>query len=300
MTIQIDPVITKKLILVKQLYQQALSQSKIRHSDVGRITSIVIFDLATETMLKTIALALDPKKDPDKTFEALIQQTDDLMTKASLQSLPDKTPIRHVHSIRNDAQHKARYPNDAEVNDCRTYTRDFLTAVCSQIWGKDFEKISMVDVVQHQEVRSDLLQAERALSENNYEKALAYAKEGLNHAISLAGRVVVPTFDGERTGVVTSDGYEQNINFDLFAAFREIARLSTLSALGINNAEFIKYESVASCLSTIRFTDDRIEWNRDRELPNPDDIDFAISYAINTVAQIEGYVGNLERPFDKE
>ena len=227
MTLQIDQVITKKLLLVKQLYLQSLLQAKVRQSDVGRITTIVIFDLAIETMLKTITLALDPKKDPDETFEALIQQADDLMMKAGLLSLPNKTPIRHVHSIRNDAQHKARYPSDAEVNDCRTYTRDFLTAACSQIWGEQFEKISMLDLIQHEDVKAYLSQAEKSLSENDLERALAHAKEGVNQAIYLASKVVATNLYSARKEAfapdrVRADTFECH---ESYLVFKEVVAL---------------------------------------------------------------------------
>ena len=299
MTIQIDPVITKKLLLVKQLYHQAILQAKVRYSDVSRITSVVIFDLATETMLKTLALGLDPKKDPDKTFEALIQQTDDLMNKASLQALPHKTQIRHVHSIRNDAQHKARYPTDTEVNDCRTYTRDFLITACMQVWGMDFEKISMLDVIKHGEVKKLLMEAEIKFSNKDYAMALGYAKQGVEIALSKAQKAFLEPIPSS-VGLVVADGASNDSNVKALKALQDISEISTLYVLGINQAEFIKYKMLNNCIRHAYFGGGKINVAITGAIPDVEEVEFAINYAIDTVAQIEGQVGDLDHPFGKQ
>src|SRR5262245_21298297 len=106
MPIPLDPVTMKKLALVKQLYQQAYLQSMARSSPVSRIIAVVTFDLATETALKVVFSALNLGRNQDKAFQSLINSIDSALPSIGIASVPDKAQIQHVHSIRNDAQHK--------------------------------------------------------------------------------------------------------------------------------------------------------------------------------------------------
>lgn len=153
MTISVDPITRKKLIIVKQLYQNTIRQSASQHSTIDRLLSVIGFDLAIETLLRAIVGSLDSSKSPADGFQGLVQQCDNLLVGNGISAIPDKANIQYIHSIRNDAQHKAKYPNESDVSDCRTYTRDFLRKTITEIWALDFEKISLIDVVQHDKVR---------------------------------------------------------------------------------------------------------------------------------------------------
>lgn len=76
-------------------------------------------------MVSSLNTSVVPKTD----FQAIVQQADSELASAGLAPIPDKGKIQHVRTIRNDAQHKAKYPNETDVSDCRTYTRDFLQQI---------------------------------------------------------------------------------------------------------------------------------------------------------------------------
>src|SRR5688572_27335825 len=120
MTIPLNVITRKKLLLVRQLYQRAVLQSETEHSEVDRILSIIGLDLTNETILKVVVSSLEHLKAPSNDFNGLIQQADNLLSAQSLPELPNKVAIRYVHELRNDAQHKARYPTENDANDCRT------------------------------------------------------------------------------------------------------------------------------------------------------------------------------------
>ncbi len=126
MSINCDQITYKKLVIVKQLYQNAVILSHSEFNIINKILSVVGFDLSIETALKAAFGSLESSKNPSETFQGLIQQVDRLCLDNKIDQIPDKANIQHIHSIRNDAQHKAKYPNEFEVSDCRTYTRDFL------------------------------------------------------------------------------------------------------------------------------------------------------------------------------
>src|SRR5687768_14994346 len=112
MSVTPDAITLKRLVLVKQLYQHALVQSTTLRSYTRKIMAVVGFDLAIETALKAVVYALEQSKAPQDRFVDLVTQSNDLLVAANFSPLPDRANILHVHRTRNDAQHKASYPND--------------------------------------------------------------------------------------------------------------------------------------------------------------------------------------------
>ncbi len=76
MLIPLDKITRNKLILLKQIYQRALIQSQFTHRVVDRMLAVVGFDLANETALKAIAVALNPPIKLKHQFPEVIKQVD--------------------------------------------------------------------------------------------------------------------------------------------------------------------------------------------------------------------------------
>jgi hypothetical protein len=302
MTIPIDPITRKKLIIVKQLFQNALIQSASHHSLIDRLLSVIGFDLANETLLRVIASSLDSSKSPADGFQGLIQQCDALLIGDGHNVIPDKANIQYIHSLRNDAQHKAKYPNESDVSDCRTYARDFLHKISAELWGLDFEQISLIDVIQHEKVKQYLLDAENFLSKGNYQEAIHFASAGLTWtlnrvATALVGRL--PSFAG---GMVLIDVFGKPMSdskgIDGFRAIERMQDTLLYVALGVNYTEFIRYQKF---VGQVVFTGDGNSLNQGKLEPaEPNDVEFVVAYSINTVIQIEGIVGNIDAPFGSE
>src|SRR4051812_12954057 len=105
MTLQLDTITRKKLALVKQLYLRAVRTSA-HASMVDIAMSVIGFDLATETALR--ALISSQQQDPGEAhFPQLITNCDEILAAAQLDEVPDKVHIKQVHTVRNDAQHRA-------------------------------------------------------------------------------------------------------------------------------------------------------------------------------------------------
>jgi hypothetical protein len=291
MPIPLNPVTMKKLVLVKQLYQQAYLHSEARSSPVSRIIAVVTFDLATETMLKTIVSALDPEKDPDKQFQGLIQSADSMLAPQSMPPVPDKAQIQHVHSIRNDAQHKAKYPTEDDVNHCRTYIRDFLEHITLQVWDANFDEISLTDLIQHPKIKELLIKTEACLKSGDYVEAIAYAKVTFSRCINLVIKKVIgelPHF----LGTLSSPRDSQ-------VTFETMKTMLMLQTLGLSFAEYAKYQQASSSVLPVETQDDGIRWRFKSEIvtETEEDAKFVVSYVIDAILQVENYVGDIEKPF---
>ena len=172
MLISLDLVTRNKLILVKQLYQRALIQSQITHKIVDRMLAVVGFDLANETLLKAIAVALNTTIKLKHSFPDVIKQVETELGNYN-KNLSDVIKIQRIHDLRNATQHHGRYPSEIEVSDSRTYTRDFLEKAVYDVWGESFESLSLVDVIQNNIAKKYLTEAETDLINENLVDVLA-------------------------------------------------------------------------------------------------------------------------------
>jgi hypothetical protein len=114
---------------------------------VSRILAVVGFDLAVETAMKAAVIALQKAKAPARDFPGVLQQCEALFADAGLGGFPDRANVLHVHDVRNDAQHKARYPSVSEVNDCRTYARDALQKLVETVFQTDLASVSVSNLI---------------------------------------------------------------------------------------------------------------------------------------------------------
>lgn len=297
MPITVDTITYKKLTLVKQLYQQAVVQSTSLYSVTGRIMSVIGFDIAVETVLKAIVSSLDPSKTPSDNFQGLIQQCDDLLPKAGCNPVPDKANIQHVHSIRNDAQHKAKYPNEPDVSDCRTYTRDFLQKIISDVWGLSFERVSLTDIIQHAKVKEFLVNAEMAKIEGDYQQAVKQAAAGLALALIYVKKAIVGRTPSFYNAFLMEDSLgKPKSDRDTYRAFERMQETLLYVALGLNYADYMRYRQIAG---DVRFgVGSLMPHNAGlKENINANDAEFVVAYCTDKVVQIENHVGNLEAPF---
>jgi hypothetical protein len=302
MPISADAITHKRLILIKQLYQQALIQAGDHSSSIRRIMAVIGFDLAIETMLKAVVSALDTKKVADREFQAIIQQADDLLAKNSLLEVPDKAHIRHVHEIRNGVQHKATYPNDTDISDCRTYTRDFLQKVTQEVWGLSFEKISLSELVKHPKVREDLLAGEAALSEGNYVEAVRQASIGLERAFLLLERKLVGRGLKFIRGIMVERGFDDIVSSpDVLKTLEKMQETMLHLLMGSNEADHAHYKQIAGPMV----------WYIGQGGPYPkhfrikQDVDdheaeFVLNYCIESVIEIENRVVDIDNPYLRE
>lgn len=298
MTLPIDSITHKKLILVKQLYNQAVLRTQSPSGIDSRIIGLICFDLSTETLLKVAVSSLDASKNLEETFQSLFRQCESLMSSASLGSIPDEINIRHVHSLRNDAQHKAKYPNESDISDCRTYTKDFLNKLLNKLWGIGLDSISLTDLIKHAEVKKYLFDAEISFGKKEYVESVKLSRTAFDKTIALVEAALV----GRQSYIVNEfavfDGFG-NIKPDkeITTAFQRMQTVLLFTSLGINYSDYMLYSEITG--ATIFSAGGPDNYGMKSQLA-PNEADFALSYSIDTIAKIESQVRDLNAPFGKD
>ena len=292
-----DSITNIKLAIAKQLYQIGEAKSGPSQPALNRLLEIIEFDLASETVLKAVVSWLYARRSPTDGFPGLIDQCDQLMSSKGLSPIPNRGNLLYVHSIRNDAQHKARFPTDIEVSDCRTYTRDSLNGVLTEVWGLVLNSISLTDIIQDQKVRDYLVDAELARGHGRFEEAVFNANAGLDWALmtvqtAIVGPELIPGVEVLTAGPFSS---EPERNRDLSFAVSRMQLTLLYSTLGISSSELSGYRDIAGFTS---FTlDGGVHRHQGKQAPDDDDAAFVIGYSTQAIAQIEFTVGDIEKPF---
>ena len=297
----IDPITHKKLVLTKQLFLQADRQVSAAPTSINRILALIGFDLATETILRAVVASLDPSKPAPDHFQGLIQQADTLLEKQGCDPIPDAAQIRHVHSLRNDAQHKAKYPNESDIGDCRTYTHDALRKIARNVWNKDFEAISLAELVQHEAVRKHLLQAEDALTQKDAKKAVECVAIALTRALSAVRQSLVGSRALTARAFQLADAFgkaEDGLDGQrMFEAFESMQGTLLYVALGMDYGDYVRFQRIAPAVIMMLDGTVSVMWRN--EQVSYQDATFATAYGTDVVLQIESRAGDLDEPFGR-
>jgi hypothetical protein len=298
-----------RLVLVKQLYQQGLVQSNSRHNLASRIMSVISFDLAVETMLRLIIHVLDPKSTPnvknERNFPQYRDYADKLMIADNLGPLPDKRRISDVHDIRNGAQHNAQYPDITQVSDCRTYIRDFLHQVTIQIWKLPFDKISLTNLVQHNQAKKFLVAAEESLANKDYNEASKQAVAAIEWTLNQAAQDMVGQGESNKVQgeIVVNEHGRQNerLGRKMYENFWKMQDTLRIISLGLNYTDYIYYGETKWDLGLVAIFPRGSDEPDVSHLPGmcilPSTAEYLVSYAMDTILQVETMVGDLNRPF---
>ena len=289
----------KRLVLVRQLYQRAAVEAERSTSMVSRMMAVIGFDLATETALKAVVAELESHRPPTDDFNGAIQQCEAALEKAELGLLADRANLFHVHGIRNDAQHKARYPSPVEVSDARTYTRDALDKLTLQVWSIGFESVRLGSLIANEEVQQLALEAEQALEDDEARKAVddgagAFELTLLRVRNSLVGRqpFMAPT-------ILVDDRRGPKGDRDLGRAFKQMQDLVLLGVFGIPYSTYMHYRSIAGH-AFFGLGDSRPGMSGGIETPSRDEAEFVVGFAIDTIIRIEEEAGDLDKPYGRD
>lgn len=299
MSVPLDLITQRNLILVKQIYQRAVVQSASHHSDVDRILSLISFDLANETLLKNAITAVDSRAKIISELNELIKTADEVFRNAvpPIPPVPDAQKIRRVRKIRNAAMHDATYPTAADINDCRTYTRDFLQQLVANVWGQDFIAIKLTDAVRHAEVKKFLVDAERHLEVGKPTDAVIQAKAAMQIALGRAGAAIVGALPRNVDSLAVYKEREAKPSREMLEAFKSMRDTLALSMIGLDYAGHRRYERITQFVFIGYYGDGKIDAAISGAAPDAGDAEFVVNFVINAVLQIESLVGDINNPF---
>jgi len=326
-----DPLIARRLLLAKQLYLHAVVQASRTSLSFRRIIAVITLDLAVETLIKIVIGFLDPKKTPKDDFSSLLNQLDSLFDTKGYGKIPQRANILHVHSLRNDAQHKGKYPNEQNIEESLVFVRTFLDETLRMIWERSLESISIAEAIRDNSVKSLVLQAEDSLEADDFSNVVKYSNAAFSLAMDYARRQLFPgshrrlsqSFGpvqwniGLRSGpprldnslrLVQSalDKLHKELKRDISSVRNDVATLRkdtkdeldllegmiVLPLLGISHSNFLEFKKLSG---HVRFTsreDLKFDVRGMKQDPDQSEAEFVLAFSSEVIIEIQDRVGD--------
>ncbi len=297
---KVEQITKRKLIMVKQIFNEALFHSERKSNSASRILTIIGFDLAVETILKTVYSTLEEKNKPKENFLALVEQVEKILNQEGIGSIPKRREIFYVHEIRNIAQHKARYPTSNEIDEARIYIRDFLKDIISQVWNISFFELSFIDFIRNDEIRRLLTDSEQELRNNKYIECVKKSAYALELTLSKIREDIVGNSLDFTRGIFMFDNNNEPSNWltnqTALHAFRRMQNSLLFSSLGLNYLDYRNFKKIAGDV-LFSVTGKYLHMGFKEDLTQ-EDAHFVLMYSIDTINKIEDLVGDIEDPFE--
>lgn len=286
--LEISNISRRKLVMVKRVYQQAITDASISYSSHHRLFAIIGFDWCVESTLKTILIQLNSsEKLAFLPFNKLIDKINEVLKKSDLElpkEVPDRARIDKVRYFRNGAQHEAAIPNANDINDCRTYVRDFLRLVYDEFWSEDFERFSLAEAIEYEEARNNLLEAEIALDEGKFYKALFSATLAFHHGLmGYADQHYMPNVD-------LPIHLDNSIIESITEAIKDLQERVKTITLGIDMAEYHRFEQLTMGLVLTSYGV-LYNANLDEDSVRKSDAHYVVSFCTNSLLHMQEQYG---------
>ena len=165
----LDKTTMERLTFIKYLFNTAVEQSVKPEPQCS--ASILMFHDSVEFFLQLAAGYLDVSKKEVKFMEywELLASS---QKKSGIQ-LSQKELMRRLNDVRGLLKHQGTRPSKLDIEEFKLNVTDFFAENTKIVFDLDFNELSLIDLVQFDRVRDKLNEAQKALSENMIEKALA-------------------------------------------------------------------------------------------------------------------------------
>ena len=234
---EINPEIIKRLAFIKNFFQFAQSQSKL--SFPHNYISILMFHDSVELFLHLSAEFLGLNLRDINFMEYFTRINKELEDK----ELTQRTSMDKLNRTRVSLKHKGLYPNPDDIEYFRVSTQNFFEENCPIVFKIDFETITLLDLIQDDEVKRILEDAQDYINKTQYKEALEcigiafYALlENYKESKSIYGK---PPFDiGEDLTYIGKFG---DFGHDMSYVIETVRRIQTILKPIIFNLDYRKY-----------------------------------------------------------
>lgn len=286
--------IIKRLTLIKYLFKIGYQQSY--QFETYASFSILSFHDSIEMFLKLSAEYLGIKNDGKLSF---IEYWD------KIPKLTLRESMRNLNALRVSLKHKGILPAKVDIEISRSLTKLFFIESTKNIYNIDFENVSLGNLVEYENVRKYINQAQEDLNLKNYEDCLVNCAKGFEILIEeFTSTKLNETheniiFNGLKLNKINTRSFEIDSNHKNFINEIKKAIGSIESGLNINNLgiDYLKYAKFKTLVPTVKYWADNqfdIFPREHIKLKRPEySCEFAIDFVIDTSLHLK----NLEFDF---
>lgn len=252
MTLDTDK--TKRLVFIKYIYEKAVEQSYKPYPSSQM--SVLMFHDAAELFLILIYEYLDIQSK----IQGFMDYWNNIEQNTEIK-VAYKKSMQKLNKSRNDLKHSAIPTHDFLVEEFRINSKNFFEENSSSILGVNFSELSLVDLVQYEDTKKSIKEAQKAIENGDLNKSrdkitIAFAQmidEYENNIKNLYGRS--PFLFGESvfmySNSVTVGNRIYRPNEQLDMAINKLGRsvenfqdIVKIISLGIDPRKYIKFRLI--------------------------------------------------------
>ena len=211
--------IIKRLAFIK--YLQSVGQEQSEKPEPMCWASILTFHDVVELYLQLVAEYVQVKKRlSDVHFMEYWELINPELKKLNKPELSQKISMERLNKARVDFKHYGNAPSKTAItNDFGLNTKNFLEESTAKIFGFNFSEVSLVELVNCENVKKDLIKAEELLKTNNLNEAL--------NTVAIAFVKLIDDYEGRKTDKWGYSPFSlgtaiSNFDFDLGESGRSI------------------------------------------------------------------------------
>jgi len=302
-----------QLRLVKDLYDKASRLVEVGTA-FDRLQSVLFLDLSVELALNVIIQDLE-NEPPDGQLGAsdikwsrLWQRATKAAKEATSEThLPRYSDLSRLRQIRNLAQHNGTIPDITEARRYVAPSRSFHEFVFSKIYGQNFARFSLTDVVVNGAVKDFLHAAEELASEGKSQWAMAAAQvlhdrllrsfdtyldpeagtiDGIRYALEELSRDIEHNFE------ISIERELEKLGESIGKEIANVRRENLLYGLGLRPEEVLGFRRAGAGLNVWEYQDGSVQIASRREGSGEESRDNALEmleYVTRLALLIEAY-----------
>lgn len=164
-----------KILLARRLYQLSLENLN-SDNDLSLSIGVILLQDSVESFLLSIAEHVDADVGNMTNFDKYF---DTINKKIEPNELPFRFRLNSLNKLRVNAKHYGLSPSKTEISGLSESVKEFFEEVTMKIFKKEFNAISLVDLINKGEAKEYLMSAEKDFTNGDYENVLINCRKAL-------------------------------------------------------------------------------------------------------------------------
>lgn len=300
-----EKIIVNRLTKIKYLYKIGIEQSMQEGTFAG--FSLLSFHDCAEMFLLLVAEEHGDKIEENMSFMSFWNKYKDLTL---------IEPMRKLKERRVNIKHKGLFPSKMDIEESRVTITNFLRDNVYKQFKKDFDSISLADLIIYPNIKDYVLNAELYLCQNNLYDCLVNAKIGFEELLSTYESDKKQWRDsilsvGEKVGkdyrnLVSSNKEGLRWFEQVTHTTNDVRNILKVSALGIDYRKYVLFDFVTPKVIETCGTgkdkyvcDSKEIFEKTRKI-TAQDCQFCIDFVIDSALKLQQFQFNINDYINKQ
>jgi len=287
----VDETYIKQLMLAKYLFRQG-EKSLDKHSAMACGVAISHFQDAVEMLLYAVVKERDVG-DAKKwlAFHDLWRLVDD-----SIQphKLPVKAAMTELNTARVSFKHYGNLPAPSDCEKHLAYTRQFLAMATQVVFGKDFESVSLANLIGDEKMRGMLKQAEHHLERDEASECMVECAKAHYLASRLPERILPRMRYFMTAWFEDAEHPGRKSMGDLGHYLNRLRDISLAAILDVPATDFFRYAGLSKAMPSVTERGGEFFVSPQEAKYSQEDIHFAVRYVTEYALAVQEHMRILQ------